>query len=109
MLFGQIDFVNLIAEPTQPKANNGNLATSFTTSLFAILATEVGDKTFFLAMIMAMKYNKVVVFSGAFAALAVMTVVSAVSGKVIFSFLPKIYTDIAVTVLFFYFGGKLIY
>lgn len=60
-------------------------------------------------MIMAMKYNKLVVFSGAFAALAVMTVVSAVSGKIIFSFLPKIYTDIAVTILFFYFGGKLIY
>jgi putative Ca2+/H+ antiporter (TMEM165/GDT1 family) len=60
-------------------------------------------------MIMAMKYNKMVVFSGAFAALAVMTVVSAVAGKVIFSFLPQIYTDIAVTILFFYFGGKLIY
>jgi putative Ca2+/H+ antiporter (TMEM165/GDT1 family) len=60
-------------------------------------------------MIMAMKYNKIVVFVGAFAALAIMTVLSAVSGKIIFSLLPKIYTDIAVTLLFFYFGGKLIY
>lgn len=60
-------------------------------------------------MIMAMKYNKIVVFSGAFAALFVMTIVSAISGKVIFSFLPQIYTDIVVTILFFYFGGKLIY
>ena len=60
-------------------------------------------------MIMAMKYNKLVVFTGAFLALAVMTILSAIGGKVVFSFLPKIYTDIIVTLLFFYFGIKLIY
>jgi putative Ca2+/H+ antiporter (TMEM165/GDT1 family) len=73
------------------------------------LVCEIGDKTFFLGMIMAMKYNKLVVFTGAFLALAVMTILSAIGGKVVFSFLPKIYTDIIVTLLFFYFGIKLIY
>ena len=60
-------------------------------------------------MIMAMKYNKLVVFTGAFGALAVMTILSAIGGKVLFSILPKLYTDILVTLLFFYFGFKLIY
>lgn len=56
-----------------------------------------------------MKYKKIVVFIGAFGALALMTILSAVGGKVVFSIMPKIYTDIIVTLLFFYFGIKLIY
>lgn len=86
-----------------------SLFTSFTTSFLAILVCEIGDKTFFLGMIMAMKYNKLIVFIGAFGALAVMTILSAIGGKVVFSFIPKFYTDIIVTILFFYFGFKLIY
>jgi len=58
---------------------------------------------------MAMKYNKMIVFIGAFGALAVMTILSAIGGKALFSILPKLYTDIIVTLLFFYFGFKLIY
>lgn len=58
---------------------------------------------------MAMKYNKMVVFLGAYGALAVMTILSAIGGKVVFSLIPKVYTNIIVTVLFFYFGLKLIY
>ena len=60
-------------------------------------------------MILAMKYNKLVVFIGSWGALVVMTVVSAVGGKVVFSVLPKLYTNILVTALFFYFGLKLIW
>lgn len=60
-------------------------------------------------MIMAMKYSKFVVFIGSFGALVVMTVLSAVFGKLLFSLIPKIYTDIIVTFLFFYFGVKLLH
>ena len=60
-------------------------------------------------MIMAMKYKKLIIFFGAYGALVVMTLVSAIFGKVLFSLIPKIYTDIIVTVLFFYFGFKLLY
>jgi putative Ca2+/H+ antiporter (TMEM165/GDT1 family) len=90
-------------------SHEDSLLTSFTTSFLAIMVCEIGDKTFFLGMIMAMKYNKIVVFIGAFGALAVMTVLSAIGGKVIFSLIPKLYTDIIVTLLFFYFGFKLLY
>jgi len=73
------------------------------------LVCEIGDKNFFLGMILAIKHKKHIVFMGAYGALAVMTILSAIGGKVIFSILPKIYTDILVTILFFYFGFRLIY
>lgn len=90
-------------------SHEDSLFTSFTTSFLAISVCEIGDKTFFLGMIMAMKYNKVVVLIGSFGALAVMTVLSAIGGKVIFSLIPKFLADLIVTLLFFYFGFKLIY
>ncbi len=45
-----------------------------------IIVTELGDKTFFIAAIMAMRYARSTVFLGAISALAVMTVLSAALG-----------------------------
>ena len=39
-----------------------------------ILVCEMGDKTFFIAAIMAMRHDRLVIFAGAISALAVMTV-----------------------------------
>ena len=39
-----------------------------------IIVSELGDKTFFIAAIMAMRHARVTVFSGAIAALGVMHV-----------------------------------
>jgi putative Ca2+/H+ antiporter (TMEM165/GDT1 family) len=99
----------LIYAATEISTHDSSIFTSFTTTFLTILVCEIGDKTFFLAMIMAMKYNKLVVFIGSWGALAIMTVLSAVFGKVIFSLIPKFYTNLIVTLLFFYFGAKLIY
>ncbi len=41
-----------------------------------ILFSELGDKTFFIALLLALKQNKGLVFAGTFGALAVMTVIS---------------------------------
>ncbi len=41
------------------------------------MASEIGDKTFFIAAIMAMKSPRLTVFLGAIGALAAMTVLSA--------------------------------
>ncbi len=90
-------------------SHEDSLLTSFTTSFLSILVCEVGDKTFFLAMILAMKYKKLIIFVGAWSALIVMTVVSAIGGKLVFSLLPKFFTNIIVVILFFYFGIKLLY
>ena len=58
---------------------------------------------------MALRYRKFVVFFGAYGALLVMTVLSAIFGKVVTSRISPIFTDILVTLLFFIFGLKTIY
>jgi putative Ca2+/H+ antiporter (TMEM165/GDT1 family) len=60
----------------------------FLESLSVILVSEVGDKTFFIAAILAMTSNKLVVFLAAIAALALMTVLSALLGWVVTKFIP---------------------
>jgi len=85
------------------------LWTSFITSFSAIFVCEIGDKTFFLAMVMAMKYKKWVVFTGAYGALAIMTILSTIFGKVLTSLVSKFITDLIVAGLFFFFGGKLLW
>merc|ERR1719399_2392179 len=69
-----------------------------------IWATEVGDKTFFIAAILAMRHARLVVFAGALGALAVMTVLSALLGLALPSLLPRTYTHYASAGLFLYFG-----
>jgi hypothetical protein len=60
----------------------------FVSGILTIWATEIGDKTFFIAAIMSMKQDRIVVFSGAIGALIVMTVLSVVMGGVAAYFLP---------------------
>jgi putative Ca2+/H+ antiporter (TMEM165/GDT1 family) len=49
-------------------------------SLGVIGASEVGDKTFFIAAVMAMRHARLTVFAGALLALAVMTVLAVALG-----------------------------
>jgi len=48
-----------------------------------ILFSELGDKTFFIAVLLAVKRNKGIVFGGTFGALAIMTVISVALGQVL--------------------------
>ena len=47
---------------------------AFTASVAMILATEIGDKTFFIAAVLSMRNDRAAVFGGAILALIVMTV-----------------------------------
>lgn len=49
---------------------------AFITSLSVIVVSELGDKTFFIAAIMAMRHPRLIVFLGAISALALMTALS---------------------------------
>lgn len=49
---------------------------AFAAALSVILVSEIGDKTFFIAAIMAMRHPRLTVFAGAIFALALMTVLS---------------------------------
>ncbi|KAH8420762.1 hypothetical protein KR222_004311 [Zaprionus bogoriensis] len=94
------------AEPTE-KAK-GSFLDAFTASISVILLTELGDKTFFIAAIMAMRHPRLIVFGGAIAALALMTVLSCVFGMAA-NFIPKVYTYYISTALFLIFGLKMLY
>lgn len=81
---------------------------SFILSFTMILVSEVGDKTFLVAALMAMKHDRMVVFSAAFGALFVMTVLSAVLGHAVPALLPKRLTGLLAAGLFFVFGARLL-
>ncbi|KAI9023773.1 hypothetical protein CLU79DRAFT_748124 [Phycomyces nitens] len=74
-----------------------------------IIVSEIGDKTFLIAAIMAMKHPRIVVFAAAFCSLALMSVLSAMLGHVLPSLIPKQYTDILAALLFLGFGLRMMY
>ncbi len=84
------------------------MLTAFTAGLLLITVSELGDKTFFIAVILAMHHSRRLVFTGVVAALAAMTILSVVFGQAA-SLLPKIYIHYAEITLFIAFGIKLLY
>mmetsp|Transcript_22832 Transcript_22832/g.45531 ORF Transcript_22832/g.45531 Transcript_22832/m.45531 type:complete len:302 (+) Transcript_22832:138-1043(+) len=81
----------------------------FFNSWAMIIATELGDKTFFIAAILCMKHSRVPVFLGALSALVIMTVLSSIMGLILPNLMSRKYTHILAAVLFIYFGLKLLY
>ncbi|XP_071539703.1 putative divalent cation/proton antiporter TMEM165 isoform X2 [Panulirus ornatus] len=84
-----------------------NFMNAFIAALSMIIVTELGDKTFFIAAIMAMNHPRVTVFSGAMFALTVMHILSALFGYVI-TWIPRVYTFYASSALFAIFGIKML-
>ncbi|MBW4644179.1 MAG: TMEM165/GDT1 family protein [Goleter apudmare HA4340-LM2] len=84
------------------------MLTAFTAGLLLITVSELGDKTFFIAVILAMRHSRRLVFVGVTAALAAMTILSVVFGQLV-SLLPKVYIHYGKIALFIAFGIKLLY
>lgn len=84
------------------------MLTAFTAGLLLITVSELGDKTFFIAVILAMRHSRRLVFVGVTAALAAMTIVSVIFGQVV-SLLPQAYIYYGKIALFVAFGVKLLY
>jgi len=82
--------------------------TAFSKGLSLITVSELGDKTFFIAVILAMRYSRKIVFAGVLAALAAMTIISVLVGQVA-SLLPATYVHYGEIILFIGFGIKLLY
>ena len=51
------------------------MSEAFTAGLLLITISELGDKTFFIAVILAMRYSRLVVFLAVISALSLMTVI----------------------------------
>jgi Ca2+/H+ antiporter, TMEM165/GDT1 family len=81
---------------------------SFILSFAMIIFSEIGDKTFLVAALMAMRHPRLIVFSAAFAALVAMTVLSAVLGHAVPALLSKRFTSFLAAILFFVFGARLL-
>ncbi|KAG8166997.1 hypothetical protein KVR01_002686 [Diaporthe batatas] len=81
---------------------------SFLLSYTMILVSEIGDKTFLVAALMAMKHDRLVVFSAAFSALITMTILSAVLGHAVPTLIPKKVTSFLAAGLFLVFGARML-
>ena len=98
------DEKNVTIQPTE-----SSFISAFISSISMIFVSEIGDKTFIIAAIMSMKYNRLLIFSAALSALVVMTVLSAVLGYALPNLLSKYVTHYLACLLFLVFGIKLLY
>ena len=90
-----------------PLASDPNLA-AFGSSLTAITLAELGDKTFFMALILAARHRPRYVFVGAFLALAAVTLISLGLGYGLRELLPSSVVPWLAAALFLGFGLKLL-
>ncbi|QDZ17844.1 GDT1 family protein [Chloropicon primus] len=92
-----------------PALNAVAARSGFTSAFSLIFVSEIGDKTFFLAALLAAQNSKALVFAGAMGALSLMSVISVTIGYV-FQKLPGFFnssfpiTEYASIVLLFLFG-----
>jgi putative Ca2+/H+ antiporter (TMEM165/GDT1 family) len=96
----------------QDQLINGPLGKSgFAAAFSLIFLSEIGDKTFFIAALLAMRLGRWLVFAGSLGALAVMTVISVGIGAV-FRNVPDALKsslpigEVAGVLLLVYFGMK---
>ena len=78
----------------------------FAKSASMIILSEIGDKTFFIAALLAVRHARAVVFLGSWSALTVMTALSAVVGAAAPTLINAETTHRAATTLFFVFGVR---
>ncbi|KAL5143694.1 GDT1-like protein 3 [Glycine soja] len=82
---------------------------AFFASFSMILVSEIGDETFIIAALMAMRHPKSIVLSGALSALIIMTVLSTGLGRIVPNLISRKHTNSAATVLYAFFGLRLLY
>jgi len=86
----------------------GERTRAFAVSFSVIIFSEIGDKTFFIACIMAMRYSRLMTFSAAISALVLMTVLSVFLGMALPNIISKQLTQFLASMLFFIFGIKML-
>ena len=81
---------------------------AFIAAFSVIIVSEIGDKTFFIAAILAMKHSRWLVFGGAISALGFMTFLSVCLGYATI-IIPRWVTFYICTFLLAIFGIKMLY
>jgi len=90
-----------------PLGNIDDSVQAVVQSLSMIIVSEIGDKTFLIAAILAMRHPRLTVFMGAFGSLVVMSILSAAMGHLVPTLIPLSWTQFAASVLFIFFGIKM--
>merc|ERR1719290_937701 len=80
----------------------------FLAALSVIIVSELGDKTFFIAAIMAMKNPRLTVFAGAITSLAIMHIMASFFGYAT-TVIPRVITYYLSSFLFALFGLKMLH
>ncbi|KAH6834403.1 hypothetical protein C2S53_012150 [Perilla frutescens var. hirtella] len=99
----------VIKENDDPDSDNLGVFDGFFASLSMIIVSEIGDETFIIAALMAMRHPKAIVLSGALSALFVMTILSTGLGQIVPNLISRKHTNSAATVLYAFFGLRLLY
>jgi putative Ca2+/H+ antiporter (TMEM165/GDT1 family) len=93
--------------PTPSPGGEDTTTQALLHAFFMIIVSEIGDKTFLIAAILAMRHPRLIVFLGAFGSLFLMSILSAEMGHILPSLIPKQWTQLAAAVLFLVFGVKM--
>jgi Ca2+/H+ antiporter, TMEM165/GDT1 family len=94
-------------DATVPAAGESNLQ-ALAQAFAMIIVSEIGDKTFLIAAILAMRHPRAIVFAGAWGSLVVMSMLSASLGHILPTLIPKQWTQVLAAVLFLVFGVKML-
>lgn len=105
----QSEYVTESSTHSDDELQNTNFFKSLIKSTFVVALSDFGDNTFFIAAVMAMKYSRVMVFSGAVFALSLMTLLSVLLGGIVTSVIPKVFIQYISSFLFAVFGLKMFY
>ncbi|KAJ2687996.1 GCR1-dependent translation factor 1 [Coemansia spiralis] len=106
---GSTDIYTGLDAPTMALTAAGSGASdSLLASILMIFVSEIGDKTFLIAAILAMTNPRLTIFLAACSALWLMSILSAFLGHAVVTFIPMSWVSIAAAVMFLAFGVKLL-
>mmetsp|Transcript_17833 Transcript_17833/g.28885 ORF Transcript_17833/g.28885 Transcript_17833/m.28885 type:complete len:266 (-) Transcript_17833:31-828(-) len=99
------------AEVATPEKHDedGTFVEATVQSFAMIIVSELGDETFIIAAIMAMRHPRAVILAGALGALYVMTILSAALGFVMPKLISPEMTHKVATFMYFFFGFRLLW
>ncbi|EKM77462.1 hypothetical protein AGABI1DRAFT_43182 [Agaricus bisporus var. burnettii JB137-S8] len=95
------------SSPSLPVAADSSFLETIVQSILLILFSEIGDKTFLISALLAMRHPRLFVFSGAIASLLLMSALSALLGHILPTLIPRTWTQLAAAMLFLIFGLKM--
>lgn len=103
----EFKLLNKVAEKEIESGKKSGKWDSFLMSTSMIFVSEIGDKTFLIAALMAMRSPRLIVFTASASALVLMTILSGVVGHALPTLISQRITQFLAGILFIVFGYNL--